>query len=623
MSSADRDILRAQTREHGRTLAETVAYRKDGTPFDVELIHVAMRDEHGRLTGYVAINRNISEHKRALEQLAYHASLLENLHDAVIATDEKFVVTAWNKGADELYGWTADEALGRPAHEMVRAQHSDAGLADALRQLNETGSRRAETVVLHRDGTPVPIEAVTIALRDERGDITGYLGINRDITERRHAEEQRARAEEKLREVRETERRRIARDLHDEALQELTHALALAQGARAGATEPAENDALLSALKRVGQQLRGAIYDLRLEDQESRPFPDRLAALVALGRPIAVGRRVQLDRAKELPGDPFGRVGTELLRIVGEALTNADRHAGARNIRVRTWTSGRRLFVEVADDGRGFDPDEEPGAHEGSGLRGMRERAGLIGADLEIRSGPGAGTTVRVALSLAGDTGPLQPVRVLLVEDHVAVREAIAATLAREADFEVTGEAASLAEARRMLDHVDVAVVDLRVADGYGWDLIGELRAANPEAQALVLTASVDRADIARAIESGAAGVLNKAAALDKVVEAVRRLRAGEALLPMTEVVELLHFAGRRRRQEHDDRRAISRLTPREREILQALARGLDSQHIAERLHITVRTERNHVSSILAKLGVHSRLQALVFAMRYQLVEIP
>ena len=105
-------------------------------------------------------------------------------------------------------------------------------------------------------------------------------------------------------------------------------------------------------------------------------------------------------------------------------------------------------------------------------------------------------------------------------------------------------------------------------------------------------------------------------------MEAVRRLRAGETLLPLEEVMQLLRFAGFRREQEHDARQAIVRLTPREKEVLNALADGLDGKEIAERLHISLPTERNHMTSILAKLGVHSRLQALVFALRHGAVDI-
>jgi DNA-binding NarL/FixJ family response regulator len=173
-----------------------------------------------------------------------------------------------------------------------------------------------------------------------------------------------------------------------------------------------------------------------------------------------------------------------------------------------------------------------------------------------------------------------------------------------------------------MLSGVDVAVLDLGLPDGFGGDLIKELRAASPGAHALVLSAGLARSDLARAIESGAAGTLDKSARLDDIVEAVRRLRAGETLLSMDEIVELLQFASRRREQEREDRNAAERLTSREREVLQALADGLDSEAVADRLSITVRTERNHVANILGKLSLHSQLQAVVFALRYELVEI-
>ena len=211
----------------------------------------------------------------------------------------------------------------------------------------------------------------------------------------------------------------------------------------------------------------------------------------------------------------------------------------------------------------------------------------------------------------------------MLVEDHAAVREAIAAMFMREADFDVVGQAASLAEARTLLEDVDIAIVDLGLPDGFGGDLIEELRRTNPGAQALVLTAGIDRSEIARAVQSGAAGALNKAASMDEVVEAVRRLRAGQPLVPLDEVVDLLRLAAREREREREDRQAIDSLTPRELEVVRLLADGLGSREIADRLHITLRTERNHVASIFSKLGVHSRLQTVLFALRYGIVEAP
>ena len=112
-------------------------------------------------------------------------------------------------------------------------------------------------------------------------------------------------------------------------------------------------------------------------------------------------------------------------------------------------------------------------------------------------------------------------------------------------------------------------------------------------------------------------------AGFEGVLSAVRRVRAGETLMELNEVVELLRFDGRRRERELDERRLIETLTPREREVLQLLAAGLDSAAIARRLHISPRTQRNHAGNILAKLGVHSQLQAVVFALRHGVVQVP
>jgi len=214
--------------------------------------------------------------------------------------------------------------------------------------------------------------------------------------------------------------------------------------------------------------------------------------------------------------------------------------------------------------------------------------------------------------------------RILLVEDHASFRQALAFMFEREQEFIVTGQAGSLAEARAFMrkgpDRVDVAVVDLALPDGDGFELIEEL-ASRPEVMTLVLSASLEPARFAWAVEAGAAGVLHKSAAIGEVVEAVRRLKSGKALLSPTEVIEMLRMVSRKRQEEYEAQRAIEKLTPREKQVLQALGEGLDSKDIAEKLHTTVETERTHMVNILNK-HVHSRLQALVFAARHGLVEI-
>ncbi len=127
---------------------------------------------------------DVTERRRAADQLAYHASLLANLDDAVIATDEEGVVTAWNNAAERMFGWSDAEAIGRRIGEVV-STGSDDELARAFRELAETGRRKSsEETRYRRDGSPVVTDSLTVALRDDHDRLTGYLGIARDVTER-------------------------------------------------------------------------------------------------------------------------------------------------------------------------------------------------------------------------------------------------------------------------------------------------------------------------------------------------------------------------------------------------------------------------------------------------------
>jgi PAS domain S-box-containing protein len=647
--------------ETDRTRIEITAYRKDGTPIEVELISAAVRDSGGAVSGYLGIHRDMTSQKRALQERdrrGYQQSLVASLglralargnlqavlDEAVAAVSEGVAVplvaiaellpgrvelvlragVGWREGA------VGTREAGRQSPVGYAVMTGEPVVSDDVE-----ADPRFEISPFLRGYAPVSAAAVVIA---GRRDPFGALGVFSDVNRPFSADDvnflqtvanvvstavERAESDDLILEVRDAERHRMARDLHDQALQDLTDALAQASaGLAGGGAEATDRLArLVPVLKRAGQQVRAAIYDLRMDSEGNRPIGELIEELVNVQRELATRWAIDLDVARNVPARALGSAGTQLLQGVREAIVNARRHSGGQTIRVAVRHADDELSVEVSDDGRGFDVDAQPGS-SATGIKGMRERAALLDGDVLVLSTP-AGTTVRFSVPLAATPETaVGSTRVLLVEDHAAVREAIAAIFASEADFDVVGQAASLAEARSMLGDVDVAVVDLGLPDGFGGDLIKELREVNPQAQALVLTAGVNRAEIARAIESGAAGTLNKAASLDEVVGAVRRLRAGEMLHPLEEVVELLRLAARERDRERDERMAIESLTRREREVLQLLADGHGSQEIAERLHITLRTERNHVASIFTKLGVHSRLQAVVFALRYDVVVV-
>lgn len=213
------------------------------------------------------------------------------------------------------------------------------------------------------------------------------------------------------------------------------------------------------------------------------------------------------------------------------------------------------------------------------------------------------------------------PLRLLLVQAHAAAREAMAAALEAEPDIAPVQQAGSCAEARAA-PPVDVVVVELLLPDGGGAALVGELRRQHPGVKTLVLDVQGDRTAAATAVEHGTAAVLPAEAGLADLLGAIRRLHGGEPLMPLTEVVELLRVAAERREREHEERWALERLTPREREVLQFMADGLDAHAAAARMCVSPRTHRNHIANILAKLDVHSQLQAVLLGLRYELVRL-
>jgi signal transduction histidine kinase len=152
-----------------------------------------------------------------------------------------------------------------------------------------------------------------------------------------------------------------------------------------------ELQSTIDAVRRSAQGLRDAVNDLRLEEERDRPFPELVESLVRRNRARTPGCEITLEVEEGFPSTPLGETGTQLLRILQEAITNARRHSVAQRVSVTLKVEGRDLVVaEVSDEGRGFGPQATPGV----GLSSMRERAAIIGGELDIESEAGRGTRV-------------------------------------------------------------------------------------------------------------------------------------------------------------------------------------------------------------------------------------
>jgi two-component system NarL family sensor kinase len=223
-----------------------------------------------------------------------------------------------------------------------------------------------------------------------------------NITERKQAEEARDRLRDREIEARaqREERRRIARDLHDVVLQDLSGALQSLRltHLRAGGSG-LDLEEELEALGRATSGLRSAMYDLRHEKE--RPFVKSVESLVELNRQLTPERKIALKIEEGFPEWLPGEVSVELLRVLQEALINARRHSGANNVEVRLRTEDEAVLAGVVDDGRGFD---SASTRAGVGLSAMRERVEALDGKIEVRSPPGEGTKVTVRVPLGGGT---------------------------------------------------------------------------------------------------------------------------------------------------------------------------------------------------------------------------
>jgi DNA-binding NarL/FixJ family response regulator len=216
-----------------------------------------------------------------------------------------------------------------------------------------------------------------------------------------------------------------------------------------------------------------------------------------------------------------------------------------------------------------------------------------------------------------------KPIRVLLVDDHQLLTGALAKAMADEPDIQVVGVAGTVAEAKALArDRLDVVLMDYRLPDGTGAEATRAIKARWPAARVVMLTALNDDETILESIQAGADGYLTKDRAVDEVVDAVRAAHAGETLLPRSVILGIAQRVAAAR-DRGTERRQVEPLTARELEVLRALTEGLSTPEICERMFIAPNTLRTHVQNIMGKLRVHSKLEAVAFALRHRLVEPP
>ena len=222
-------------------------------------------------------------------------------------------------------------------------------------------------------------------------------------------------------------------------------------------------------------------------------------------------------------------------------------------------------------------------------------------------------------------SGPEAPIRILLVDDHRAMRAGLRILLQSHPRFEVVGEAEDRGQALAQAEsgHPDIVLLDLDLAGSSSLDFLPDLLRTAPSARVIILTGNREPEVHLRAVETGAMGILLKEKSVDVIFNAVEKVHAGEVWVDRSLMAKVLTNQKNRDEVPDEDALRISTLSQREREIVDLVGQGIKNEQIADRLFISEGTLRRHLATIFEKLELNSRLDLVFYAFRHGLAELP
>jgi len=403
---ADDEVLRVLQERQILTVTNNVALiARDGREIPVEHSAAPILAGAGKVIGVVLVFRDVAARRREQEATAEQAALIELTQDSVFVMDMDGTIRFWSRGSEAMLGYSKSHAAGKVSHELLRTEFPQP-LEEIRAQLMRQGHWEGDLTKTAQDGRRIAVASRWALQWGKRDQLPRVLVINSDITERKRGEqslilqkEQLRALAERLQWVREEDRKRVARDLHDQIGQILTaikmdltwmtrHLPESETGVLARLAESVQsiNDGV-KAVRAICSGLRpGVLDDLGLAaaiEWQAGEFASRNDVRCQVSVP-PVDLHMDGDRA------------TAAFRIFQECLTNVVRHAQAKSVSVSLCQEDENILLVVQDDGVGFRESDLSNSLGSLGLLGMKERAQFCGGDVQISSSPGNGTTVTV-----------------------------------------------------------------------------------------------------------------------------------------------------------------------------------------------------------------------------------
>lgn len=393
---------------------ETVRKHKDGRLIDISLSVSPILGSDGRVVGASKIARDITQRKRAQTEIEKLAAIVDSTSDAIITKDLSGIITSWNKGAESVFGYSASEAIGHPVTMLIPPERIDEEPGIISRIRNGEAIDHYETVRRRKDGELIDISLNVSPIYDSNGVIIGASKIARDITQHKRlvTAERESEMMHRLVETQESERHRIARDLHDHIGQQMTGIRLKIERVAELLSEDHAAHAEVMAIRELAEKMDSDIgflsWELRPTELDFLGLPDALRSFTAeWSRQYGIEadfHSLPGTSRKKLPTD----LETNLYRILQESLNNILKHAAATRVGVLFHRTNTAVSLIVEDNGKGFYPEiamEGPAAI-GLGIVGMKERTELLDGFFKVESTPGIGTTVVSRI-------PMKPVRKL------------------------------------------------------------------------------------------------------------------------------------------------------------------------------------------------------------------
>jgi PAS domain S-box-containing protein len=408
--TADNEVLRVLNEKQILAVANHVdLVTRDGREISVEHSAAPILASEGRVIGVVLVFRDVSERRQEQIETAEQAALLELTQDSVFVIDMEGTVLFWSRGAEAMLGYSKGQAAGEISHELLRTEFPEP-LIEIRADLMRVGHWEGDLITNAQDGRRIVMASRWALQWGKRDQAPRVLVINSDITERKRGEESLVLQREQLRAlaerlqwVREEDRKKVARDLHDQIGQILT-AIKMDMTWMSRHLPESEGE-LLARIKESIQLINGGVKAVRAICSGLRPgvLDDLgLAAAIEWQASEFTARNGVQCQVSVPPIDLHldGDRATATFRIFQECLTNVIRHAQAKSVRVALCQEEESILLVVEDDGIGFSESNLSNSLGSLGLLGMKERAQFCGGNVQISSSPGNGTTVTVRVPL-------------------------------------------------------------------------------------------------------------------------------------------------------------------------------------------------------------------------------